>query len=73
MGRKGMEEWIQEESQHLKDHINTFKGVFSAAVLRTYISNKVGVQNYYICLMYLILDSLNYNLRSKTMNLKFVR
>ena len=29
MGRKGMEEWIQEESKHLKARIDTFKGVFS--------------------------------------------
>lgn len=58
MGRKGMEEWIQEESKHLTDHIHTFKGVFSTAVLRTYFSNKVGVNNYYSCLMYLTLDSL---------------
>ncbi|XP_063348493.1 cytochrome P450 2G1-like [Pelmatolapia mariae] len=26
MGRKGMEEWIQEISEHLRDHIRTFKG-----------------------------------------------
>ncbi|RVE65280.1 hypothetical protein OJAV_G00133770 [Oryzias javanicus] len=26
MGRKGMEQWIQEESGHLIDHINKFKG-----------------------------------------------
>lgn len=26
MGRKGMEEWIQEESKHLSDHIETLKG-----------------------------------------------
>ncbi|XP_063348492.1 cytochrome P450 2G1-like [Pelmatolapia mariae] len=26
MGRKGMEEWIQEVSKHLRDHIRTFKG-----------------------------------------------
>ncbi|KAM9318765.1 uncharacterized protein KZ484_023070 [Pholidichthys leucotaenia] len=26
MGRKGMEEWIQEESQHLRSLIHTFKG-----------------------------------------------
>uniref|UniRef100_A0A3P8QIW1 Uncharacterized protein n=1 Tax=Astatotilapia calliptera TaxID=8154 RepID=A0A3P8QIW1_ASTCA len=26
MGRKGMEEWIQEVSQHLRVHIRTFKG-----------------------------------------------
>lgn len=26
MGRKGMEEWIQEESKHLEDCLNTFKG-----------------------------------------------
>ncbi|KAK1877711.1 Cytochrome P450 2G1 [Dissostichus eleginoides] len=25
MGRKGMEQWIQEESQHLRDHVKTFK------------------------------------------------
>ncbi|XP_029028179.1 cytochrome P450 2G1-like isoform X1 [Betta splendens] len=25
MGRKGMEEWIQEESKHVRDHIETFK------------------------------------------------
>ncbi|XP_062241317.1 uncharacterized protein LOC133951410 [Platichthys flesus] len=25
MGRKGMEEWIQEESQHLRDRIDSFK------------------------------------------------
>lgn len=42
MGRKGMEQWIQEESKHLTDHINTFKGAFSAA------ANKVGVNNYYL-------------------------
>lgn len=38
MGRKGMEEWIQEESKHLSDHIETLKGWFSA-------SNKVTVNN----------------------------
>ncbi|KAF3847326.1 hypothetical protein F7725_020354 [Dissostichus mawsoni] len=32
MGRKGMEQWIQEESQHLRDRVNMFKGVFSAVV-----------------------------------------
>lgn len=26
MGRKGMEEWIQEESKHLSDHIKTLDG-----------------------------------------------
>lgn len=26
MGRMGMEEWIQEESKHLTDHIKTLKG-----------------------------------------------
>ncbi|XP_037533656.1 cytochrome P450 2F3 [Nematolebias whitei] len=26
MGRKGMEEWIQEESRHLRDRIQSFKG-----------------------------------------------
>ncbi|XP_054477198.1 cytochrome P450 2F3-like [Anoplopoma fimbria] len=26
MGRKGMEEWIQEESRHLRAHIESFKG-----------------------------------------------
>lgn len=26
MGRKGMEEWIQEESKHLTAHIKTLKG-----------------------------------------------
>ncbi|XP_061575863.1 cytochrome P450 2F3-like [Cololabis saira] len=26
MGRKGMEEWIQEESKHMRDHIQSFKG-----------------------------------------------
>ncbi|KAM6933640.1 cytochrome P450 2Y3 [Xenentodon cancila] len=26
MGRKGMEEWIQEESRHMRDHILSFKG-----------------------------------------------
>lgn len=26
MGRKGMEEWIQEESKHLRDRVNSFKG-----------------------------------------------
>ncbi|CAI5692799.1 unnamed protein product [Oreochromis niloticus] len=26
MGRKGMEEWIQEVSEHLRAHIRTFKG-----------------------------------------------
>lgn len=31
MGRKGMEEWIQEESKHLNAHIATFKGGFSAS------------------------------------------
>lgn len=31
MGRKGMEEWIQEESKHLTDHIETLKGGFSAS------------------------------------------
>lgn len=36
MGRKGMEEWIQEESKHLTDHIKTLKGGFSAL-------NKVAV------------------------------
>lgn len=36
MGRKGMEEWIQEESKHLSDHIETLKGGFSA-------SNKVAI------------------------------
>ncbi|KAJ4920302.1 hypothetical protein JOQ06_014326, partial [Pogonophryne albipinna] len=25
MGRKGMEQWIQEESQHLRDRVNMFK------------------------------------------------
>lgn len=28
MGRKGMEEWIQEESKHLNARIATFKGGF---------------------------------------------
>jgi len=32
MGRKGMEQWIQEESQHLRDRVKTFKGVFSAVL-----------------------------------------
>lgn len=36
MGRKGMEEWIQEESKHLSDHIETLKGGCSA-------SNKVAI------------------------------
>lgn len=26
MGRKGMEEWIQEESKHLTERIKTLKG-----------------------------------------------
>lgn len=30
MGRKGMEEWIQEESKHLIDHMEKMKGGFSA-------------------------------------------
>ncbi|KAI4815770.1 hypothetical protein KUCAC02_005897, partial [Chaenocephalus aceratus] len=30
MGRKGMEQWIQEESQHLRDRVDMFNGVFSA-------------------------------------------
>lgn len=33
MGRKGMEEWIQEESQHLVTHIGTFKGMYSFQLL----------------------------------------
>lgn len=31
MGRKGMEEWIQEESKHLVEHIEKMKGGFSAS------------------------------------------
>ncbi|XP_041850579.1 cytochrome P450 2G1-like [Melanotaenia boesemani] len=34
MGRKGMEEWIQEESQHLRAQIRSFKGeAFNPAIL----------------------------------------
>lgn len=35
MGRKGMEEWIQEESKHLRARIDTFKGVFSACCCKS--------------------------------------
>lgn len=45
MGRKGMEEWIQEESKCLNDHIETFKGGFSAsntfAINDGYMTRKV--------------------------------
>ncbi|XP_056231025.1 cytochrome P450 2G1-like [Seriola aureovittata] len=34
MGRRGMEEWIQEESEHMKDRIGTFKATpFDPALL----------------------------------------
>lgn len=36
MGRKGMEEWIQEESTHLRAHIESFKSEFAAVVLRAH-------------------------------------
>lgn len=48
MGRKGMEEWIQEESKHLRARMETFKGVFSAVVVRAHISHKVDVKDYCI-------------------------
>uniref|UniRef100_A0A8C6LUB1 Cytochrome P450, family 2, subfamily Y, polypeptide 3 n=1 Tax=Nothobranchius furzeri TaxID=105023 RepID=A0A8C6LUB1_NOTFU len=35
MGRKGMEEWIQEESQHLRACVRSFKGVFYLLVLKS--------------------------------------
>lgn len=44
MGRKGMEEWIQEESKHLRARIDSFKGVFSAVVVTARISDKVDAK-----------------------------
>lgn len=44
MGRKGMEEWIQEESKHLRGRIDTFNGVFLTDVLRAHISQVVDVK-----------------------------
>lgn len=49
MGRKGMEEWIQEESKHLSDHIETMKGGFSASnkvAINESISSSAGWQSF---------------------------
>lgn len=49
MGRKGMEEWIQEESKHLSDHIETLKGGFSAShkvAINESISSSAGWQSF---------------------------
>lgn len=43
MGRKGMEEWIQEESKHLSDHIETMKGGFA---INQSISSSAGWQSF---------------------------
>lgn len=41
MGRKGMEEWIQEESGHLRARIQTHKGVFLTVAVRAHVSLEV--------------------------------
>uniref|UniRef100_A0A3B4T5V1 Cytochrome P450 2G1-like n=1 Tax=Seriola dumerili TaxID=41447 RepID=A0A3B4T5V1_SERDU len=47
MGRRGMEEWIQEESKHMTDRIGTFKGVCSAVVVSARISHRGDVKEDY--------------------------
>ncbi|XP_033944523.1 cytochrome P450 2G1-like [Pseudochaenichthys georgianus] len=48
MGRKGMEQWIQEESQHLRDRVKTFK----AKPLDPSFLLSLSVSNVICCLVF---------------------